>query len=256
MSGPLLHVQEFGAGPAVVLLHGLFGSADNWRPIAVRLAERFHVLVIDQRNHGASPHHAEMDYPLMAADVAGLLAARGVTRVRVVGHSMGGKTAMQLALQCPECVERLVVADIAPREYAPHLEPLVRALRALDLARYQTRQQIEDALEPAIPDLSLRRFLLKNLGRDGAGRFAWKINLRGIADNYARLCEPLDGPQPYCGAALFLRAGQSDYISGADESRIRELFPAAQIHTMPGVGHWIHAEQPEEFLRLVLDFFH
>jgi pimeloyl-ACP methyl ester carboxylesterase len=249
-----LNFKEYGQGRPVILLHGLFGSSDNWHTVAQRLAETFHVLVLDQRNHGQSPHSAEMDYPIMAADVDRFLAARGIERARVIGHSMGGKTAMQLALHFPQRVEQLVVADMAPRAYAPAHDKIFAALLALDLPMFQTRSQIEDALAPEIPNPVLRRFLLKNLGRNPDGGFFWKINLRDIATNYWRLREPVAGDAPFAGPTLFIRGGKSKYLQPEDEPLIREWFPAAQIQTIEEAGHWIHADQPEEFLRLVLDF--
>src|ERR1017187_8579614 len=186
-----LHFIESGQGRAVILLHGLFGSSDNWHFIAQRLAEKVHVFAVDHRNHGLSPHNAEMNYPLMAADVEKFCVTRGLESAAVVGHSMGGKTAMQFALQFPQRVEKLVVADMAPRAYAPAHDQIFAALLALDLPSFKTRPQIEDALAAEIPGLILRRFLLKNLGRNSAGKFFWKINLRGIADNYPPLRAPL-----------------------------------------------------------------
>lgn len=249
-----LHFKESGQGRPVILLHGLFGSSDNWHSITVRLAETFHVFALDQRNHGQSPHSAEMDYPVMAADVDRFFAARGLPGACVIGHSMGGKTAMQLALHFPHRVEKLIVADMAPRAYAPAHDKIFTALLALDLASFQTRAQIEDALAPEIPNPVLRRFLLKNLGRTPTGGFFWKIALRDIAENYWRLREPVAGPAPFTKPVLFIRGGKSEYIRPEDEPLIREWFPAAQIQTIPEAGHWLHAEQPEEFLRLVRNF--
>jgi pimeloyl-ACP methyl ester carboxylesterase len=249
-----LHFQEYGRGRPVVLLHGLFGSLDNWHPIAIRLAESFRVLALDHRNHGQSPHSAEMDYPVMAADVDRFLAAQGLASARVIGHSMGGKTAMQLALHFPARVEKLVVADMAPRAYAAAHDQIFAALLALDLPRYQQRVEIEAALAPAIPNPVLRRFLLKNLGRNEAGGFYWKINLPDIARNYWRLGEPVAGDVPFGQPVLFIRGGKSKYVLPADEPLIREWFPAAEIRTIPEASHWVHADQPAEFLRLILDF--
>ena len=249
-----LHFKESGRGPAVILLHGLFGSSDNWHYLALKLADSFHVLAVDQRNHGQSPHSDEMDYRLMAADVNKLMDARGLASALVIGHSMGGKTAMQLALQFPERVEKLVVADMAPRPYAPAHELIFAAQLALDLEIFSSRQEIEDALAPAIPNLVLRRFLLKNLGRDAAGQFFWKINLRGLADNYGKLREAIAGPAPFRKPTLFIRGGKSDYIRPEDEPLIRQLFPRSEIHTVADASHWVHADKPEEFGRLVLDF--
>src|SRR5580698_1709140 len=168
-----LNFKESGQGRAVVLLHGLFGSSDNWYSVAQRLGETFHVYTIDQRNHGQSPHSPEMDYPLMASDVDKFLTARGLASAMVIGHSMGGKTAMQLALQAPQRVEKLVVADMAPRAYAPAHDKIFAALRALDLSKFANRTQMEEALAPEIPSQTLRRFLLKNIGRNAAGGFFW-----------------------------------------------------------------------------------
>jgi pimeloyl-ACP methyl ester carboxylesterase len=249
-----LHFKESGRGRAVILLHGLLGSADNWHPIASRLAEKFQVFALDQRNHGQSPHCEEMDYPLMAADVDEFMSARGIETAAVVGHSMGGKTAMQFALQFPERVEKLIVADMAPRAYAPEHEKMFAALLALDLKNFSSRQQIEDALASEIPSLVLRRFLLKNLGRNAAGEFFWKINLHGLAENYLQLRKPISASKPFVKPALFVRGGKSNYVNPEDEPRIRELFPQAQIQTMAGAAHWVHADQPEGFLRRLREF--
>jgi esterase len=249
-----LHFKESGQGPAVVLLHGLFGSSENWHSIAMRLAATFHVFALDHRNHGQSPHSAEMDYPVMAADVDRFFASRGVASARVIGHSMGGKTAMRLALHFPQRVQKLVVADMAPRAYAPAHDKIFAALLALDLPSFQTRAQIEEALAPEIPNPVLRRFLLKNLGRAPAGGFCWKINLRDIAENYWRLREPVAGEAPFAGPVLFIRGGKSKYVQPEDEPLIREWFPAATLQTIQEAGHWVHADQPEEFLQLLLDF--
>jgi pimeloyl-ACP methyl ester carboxylesterase len=249
-----LHFKETGQGRAVVLLHGLFGSADNWFFIAQRLAEKFHVFALDHRNHGRSPHSAEMNYRLMAADVEKFFRTRGLENAAVIGHSMGGKTAMQLALQFPQRAEKLVVADMAPRAYAPAHDKIFAALLALDLPKFQARQQIEDALAPEIPNLVLRRFLLKNLGRNADGAFFWKINLAGLAKNYLRLGEPVAAAVPFAKPTLFIRGGKSKYIKAEDEPLIRELFPQSQIQTIAEASHWVHADQPEEFLRLLLGF--
>jgi esterase len=249
-----LHFHELGHGEPLVLLHGLFGSADNWLGVAPELAKRFQVFIPDLRNHGLSPHAAEMDYPLMAADVSDFIAARGLADVFVIGHSLGGKVAMQLALDFPARVKKLVVVDMAPRAYAPEHDPIFKALLALDLARFQTRSQIEETLAPEIASLSLRRFLLKNLGRDAAGNFFWKLNLQGVAENYSRLGEKLEAGTPFTRPTLFIRGGKSDYIKAMDEADIRRLFPLAEIQTIAAAAHWVHADAPAEFVRRVLDF--
>jgi esterase len=249
-----LHFKVTGSGPAVILLHGLLGSLDNWHPVAQRLAGRFQVFALDQRNHGQSPHSADMNFPLMAEDLNEFLVAQGIARTIVVGHSMGGKTAMQFALQFPGKVEKLLVEDIAPRAYRPSHDRIFAALLALDLAAFESRPEIELALAQEIPNLLLRRFLLKNLGRDGDGKLFWKINLRGLAENYPRLVEPVSHAVPFEKPTLFIRGGKSDYVTAADERSIRELFPQAMIKTVADAGHWIHADRLEAFLGLALDF--
>lgn len=249
-----LYFKQSGQGRPVFLLHGLFGASDNWHYIAQKLAEDFHVFMPDLRNHGQSPHSAAMDYPLMAGDVAELMAAQGLASAYVIGHSMGGKVAMQLALQSPERVEKLIVSDMAPRVYAPAHERIFQALLALDLAAYSSRQPMEVVLEPDIPSLVLRRFLLKNLGRDSHGKFYWKMNLQGIWENYPRLAEPMMATEPFTKPTLFVRGGRSDYIQPGDEALIHQLFPQARMEAIPDASHWVHSDKPEEFLGLVRAF--
>jgi esterase len=249
-----LHFKELGDGEPLVMLHGLLGSSDNWFGVAPVLAARFHVFMPDLRNHGNSPHHPEMDYPLLAADVEKFFGDRGLETASVLGHSLGGKVAMQFAVSHPERVKKLVVVDIAPRAYAPSHDKIFSALRALNLETFQTRHQIEEALAPEIPSLTLRRFLLKNLGRNAAGRFQWKVNLRHLAENYPNLCVALAASAPFRGPALFVRGGKSNYISGRDETEIRRLFPAMKMETIEAANHWVPADAPAEFVRRVMGF--
>lgn len=249
-----LHFKQLGQGEPLVLLHGLFGQSDNWFGVAPKLAEKFQVFIPDLRNHGHSPHHPEMNYPLMAADVEKFFAGRKIESARVIGHSMGGKVAMQFALNFSPRVKKLVVVDMAPRAYKRIHEPIFAALLALDLDSFQTRLQIEEALAPEIPSLNLRRFLLKNLGRNDHGKFFWKMNVRGVADNYLRLGEVLAAEKPFTHPTLFIRGGLSEYVGPGDEVQIRKLFPTAEIATIAAASHWVHADAPEEFVRLVLGF--
>ena len=249
-----LHFKQLGHGEPLILLHGLFGSADNWFGVAPRLAEKFHVYTLDLRNHGVSPHHEVMDYPLMAADVEKFFIEQKLESASVIGHSMGGKVAMQFAQDFPERIKKLVVMDMAPRAYAPSHDTILAALLGLDLKSFQSRPQIEEALAPEIPSLNLRRFLLKNLGRDAAGKFYWKMNLRGIAENYPRLGEVLAAGNPFTKPTLFIRGGKSHYITDADEADIRQRFSNVEIQTIATANHWVHADAPDEFVRLVLDF--
>lgn len=249
-----LQFKEFGNGEPLLILHGLFGSSDNWFSIAPKLAAQFHVFTLDQRNHGQSPHSGEMTYPLMARDVAEFLDAQKLESAMVLGHSMGGKVAMRMALDFPERVRKLIVADIAPRAYAPEYEEYFRGLLALDLNKFRSRQEMEEALAPSVPPLIIRRFLLKNLANKPDGLYRWKINLPGLHKNYPRICEAIISEKTFDEPALFLYGGKSDYVSDKDKPMIISLFPHAQFEVIPQAGHWMHADAPEEFVRSVVKF--
>lgn len=262
-----LHFKHMGdmhtGAPPLLMLHGLFGSSDNWLGVAPKLALTRPVFLVDLRNHGLSPHRDEMNYSLMAADIAEFLEARKLPRANVLGHSLGGKVAMQFALATPERVEKLIVVDMTPRACPPDHIPIFKALLALDLKQFESRRQIEDALAPEIPGLTLRRFLLKNLahephGNQGARAFRWKIPLHAILANYPRLCEAIDPDEKnrhsFEGPALFLRGGQSPYVTDSDLPAIHKLFPQALLETVPAARHWVHADAPDEFVRHVSDF--
>lgn len=249
-----LHFQTYGRGQPLIVLHGLLGSLDNWQPMGLKLAGHFQVFAVDQRNHGRSDHNAQMDYPAMAEDLNDFAQAQHLGRARLIGHSMGGKTAMQLALLHPERVEKLVVVDIAPRAYPPRHEEIFAGLLALDPAACQTRGQMEAALAPWVPDLPTRRFLLKNVTRAPGGGFHWRIGLREIYANYARLGEALAGGQSFRGPVLFLRGERSDYLREEDMPAARRLFPRAELRTIPRAGHLVHTENPSAFLQTVLEF--
>jgi len=250
MSVALSYKSHGADGPPVVILHGLLGSSSNWRSIARRLAGQHRVFTLDLRNHGESPHVDTMSYAAMADDVRAFLNDHDIDAATVIGHSMGGKTAMRLALDAPQRVERLVVVDIAPSvSHHDHL-PWLRAMAGLDLGRVTRRAQAETMLEAAIPDAAMRGFLLQNLAGTAGGGFAWRINLEAIENSLADLLDfPVDADaQPFTGPALFLRGAQSDYVLPEDEVVIQALFPHAEIVTIEGAGHWVHAEQPARFL--------
>ncbi len=245
-----LRVQVQGSGEPLVLLHGLFGSGRNWASVARRLGERFRVWSVDLRNHGASPHRETMDYPLMASDLQAMLESEGLGAATLVGHSMGGKVAMVTALRVPERISRLAVVDIAPVRYAHDHDELVAALLAVDLAAAGTRAAVDAALREQVPDTGLRQFLLTNLvSTDGALR--WRVNLAAIRDSMAALTgypKPAPDARPYTGPSVFLRGEHSQYILPEHHEAIRRWFPAAEVRTVEGAGHWVHAEQPARFL--------
>ena len=234
-----------GRGRPALVLHGLFGSGTNWRTIARRLGTRIECHLVDQRNHGRSPHARGMAYPDLAADVLAYLDAHRIGQAGLIGHSMGGKTAMTLALTAPERVRWLIVADIAPAQSPSDHEPILDALRALPVESLASRSGAEKVLAPAIPELGLRRFLLQNLVVGDTG-MRWRIDLDAIARALPDLTDfPSMPPHAvYEGPTLFLRGESSDYVGAHHESRIRTLFPAASIATVAAAGHWLHAEQP------------
>jgi len=248
-----LHYRRLSEGPPLVLLHGLFGSNENLGSVARALAGDFDVTALDLRNHGRSPHGPEMDYASLAGDVADTLDALELDRVALLGHSLGGKTAMELALSDPGRVERLVVVDIAPVTYDRRHDEELDALLSLELDGLRSRGDAERALADRVPNPAIRQFLLKNLARGDAG-FEWRIPLATIRDAYSEVAAPPPSSGPYEGPALFVRGGGSDYVADDAEPAIRERFPEARIETIPSAAHWVHVEAPEEFVRLVREF--
>ncbi|MGK7870118.1 alpha/beta fold hydrolase [Falsiroseomonas sp. E2-1-a20] len=249
-----LVVTEQGEGPPVVLLHGLFGAGQNFGTVQKALAaEGFRVLALDLRNHGDSPHGAEMGYAAMAGDVAETLRAEGAWPAAIIGHSMGGKVAMALALAEPEGVSRLLVADIAPVAYpAPQFTAYLHAMRALDLPPGLTRRQADAALAPAVPSAPLRAFLLQNLSFDQDPP-RWRIGLENIAGGLGDIGGWPDLPGRYEGPTLVLAGEASDYIQPEHWPVFQRLFPAARLSSIKA-GHWLHAENPQAFLASVRRF--
>jgi pimeloyl-ACP methyl ester carboxylesterase len=238
----------------MILLHGLFGSLNNWHTLAGKLGERYHVYSPDQRNHGQSPHSDAMSYPLLAEDLLEFMRDQGIPPAHVLGHSMGGKTAMEFALQHPGMVDRLIVVDIAPREYESAHDNLLDAMESVDLSRYRSRTEIDRALEKRIPDLRVRQFVLTNLKRRVGGLYEWKVNLPALRSNIAEMGKAQRASAPFSGPTLFLAGGTSQYLRASDRPSILELFPLASFSTIPHAGHWVHADAPEEFLRIVVGF--
>lgn len=243
-----------GAGPPLVILHGHLGSSRNWRGAGPRLAAATgrRAVALDLRNHGQSPWAAPWDYPTLAGDVRAWLDAAGLGRAVLVGHSMGGKTALRLALDAPERVAALVVVDIAPRAYEGVFDVELAALRDLDLGALQSRREADEALAAAVPDWALRQFLLTNLGRGPDGGLAWSIPLPFLAAHRAAVAAAVAAPgEAFAGPALFVRGGRSDFVTDADLPAIRAVCPAAEVVTLPGAGHNLHHDQPEAFAAAV-----
>lgn len=249
-----LHYERYGQGHPLIILHGLFGSLENWRTLSKVFAQSFTVFALDQRNHGRSPHSDDFNYQTMGEDVHEFMERHDLASAYVLGHSMGGKVAMQFVLTYPDLVNRLIVVDIAPKVYPPGHDDVFAGLYALNLATLHSRQEAETALAPHLPDLALRQFLLKNLAREDSGAFTWRINLDGIYHNYHEMLKMFTANSQFPKPTLFIRGANSGYIRNIDLVTIRDIFPAAQLTTIPNSGHWVHAEAPREFAQAVLNF--
>ncbi|MBI1226570.1 MAG: alpha/beta fold hydrolase [Bacteroidetes bacterium] len=258
-----LNYKTFGQGDPVIILHGLFGTLDNWQTIARQLAENYSVFILDQRNHGRSPHAEPHDYPTLAEDLRQFMEAHWMyDGAHVIGHSMGGKTAMQFALNYPDLVKKLVVVDIAPKAYQGNHYEIFEALKAMDLDKIADRKEAEAFLAERIQEEDVRLFLMKNLTRKtpfsgeqgGSGGFEFKMNLPVLWEHYPTILAEISG-EPFEGPTLFIRGGRSKHVVlPEDESLIKKLFPNSEIKTVEGAGHWVHAEKPGELLKMVQVF--
>ncbi|MEM8529103.1 MAG: alpha/beta fold hydrolase [Bacteroidota bacterium] len=252
-----LNHKSFGQGDAIVILHGLFGTLDNWQTLAKKLAEDYYVFLIDQRNHGRSPHVEGMSYPLMASDLKDFLEQNWIHQAHIIGHSMGGKTAMQFALEYPDIVDKLVVVDIAPKTYLGGHELILSALRNFPVNSVESRKEAEQTLlEAGIEELGIRQFLLKNLTRSKAGGYEWKMNFPEIDKHYQNILANIEtaNKSAFDGETLFVRGANSNYIQDKDINTINQFFPQSKLETVPQAGHWVHAEQPQALLELLRTF--
>ncbi len=249
-----LYYRTTGHGQPLVILHGLFGSSDNWYTLSNAFAENFKVFAVDLRNHGRSPHSDVFDYKAMADDLRDLLVHEGVNSTFLLGHSMGGKTAMQFALTYPEKVDRLIVVDIGIKAYPPQHDRLFEALFGLKLSQYNTRSELDGALSGYIDGYAVRQLLLKNVARDDKGEFKWKIDLRALRKNYDKINSSIESTRRFEGPTLFIRGANSSYILDDDLKQLSSVFPKADFVTVKNAGHWVHAEAPGEFARVVVEF--
>ncbi len=249
-----LNYKSFGEGYPIIILHGLFGTLDNWQTIAKKLAANYSVYIIDQRNHGRSPHNDRFDYVTMAEDLQAFMESQWIYEAHIIGHSMGGKTAMQFALTYPDLVNQLVVVDIAPKAYKGGHQAIFDALFSLDLSVIKNRKQADAALLEQIPDFGVRQFLLKNLTNDKKGGYKWKMNLPVIYKNYEQILAAIASEDIFDKPSLFIRGGASNYIEEEDMKQIKSLFPAAELATVEKAGHWVHAAAPIDLLTLINNF--
>jgi esterase len=252
-----LNYKTFGEGFPVIILHGLLGSLDNWQSIAKKMAEKnFKVFIVDQRNHGKSPHTDDFSYEILANDLLDFFNQHAIAKAHVVGHSMGGKTAMLFALMYPEKVEKLVISDIAPTEYEDGHTAIFQALYAADAAHATSREQVQKALEQKLAnDKTTIGFLMKGLDRDATGKhFIWKFNIDALWKNYDKISGAVDSNHPFTGKTLFIKGAYSNYIHAGNYPEIMRLFPDNQLVEIAGAGHWVHADNPTRFIEEVEKF--
>jgi len=249
-----LFYRHFGNGKPIIILHGLFGSSDNWLTIGKQLSNDHLVYIPDQRNHGQSFHSAEFNYQLMADDLYHFIKQHGIIDPVVIGHSMGGKVAMNLAVKHKEIISILVVIDIAPKHYPVHHDEILKGLEAINPEEVNSRAEADTILAEYVPANGTRNFLLKNLSRDPNGGYRWKLNLSVISENIEKVGEGLSPYEPYLGPTLFITGGESHYISNMDLPLIKEVFPNSKVTSIPDAGHWVHAEKPTELVATLRAF--
>ena len=242
-----------GEGQPLIILHGLFGSSDNWQTHGKKLAEYFEVYLVDQRNHGRSDWSEDFSYEIMAEDLRELVEKESIEDFILMGHSMGGKTAMHYAQKYPEGIEKLIIVDMGVKAYPIHHDTILEGLKSLDLPKYEARSEADEALKKYIDNFAIRQFLLKNLYWKEKGLLAWRINIPVLEEKLDNIVEALPNKEVMI-ETLFMRGGQSNYILEKDYDAIRKVFPLAVFHNIENAGHWIHAEAPQEFIHEVLGF--
>lgn len=251
-----LAYREYGSGKPLIILHGLFGQSDNWNTIAKKFAaQNLRVFTVDQRNHGLSPHSDIWDYEAMANDLHEFILKHNLKNPVLLGHSMGGKTVMFHEMLHPGIASKIIIADIAPRAYESRHDEVLKALNCVKFDSITTRKQAEEILNIHIEDFGTKQFLLKNIYWKNAetGLMDWRFNLKVISEEYDKV--GVEIPYGHSNVpSLFIKGGNSHYISDTDEADIKSRFPNAEIKTIPGAGHWVHAEKPNEFFEIVMGF--
>ncbi|MBU3027768.1 alpha/beta fold hydrolase [Zobellia galactanivorans] len=250
-----LHSKIIGKGSPLLILHGFLGMSDNWKTLGGQYAEAgFEVHLIDQRNHGKSFWSDDFDYDLLAEDLKAYMEAHHLDRAAIIGHSMGGKTAMQFACSYPELTDRILIADIAPKFYPPHHQAIIDGLNALRLETMTSRNEADAALGQYITDFGTRQFLLKNLYWVEKGQLGFRFNLKVLSQKMNEIGENINPTDMYNGPTLFLRGDKSEYIMPNDLTEIKKHFPQAELQTIDRAGHWLHAENPTQFFEKSLAF--
>lgn len=250
-----LHSQSAGNGPKLVMLHGLFGNGDNFRSVSLHMERSLSVIRIDLPGHGLSPSLPELSIQAMADAVLDELEALGIREHHLLGHSLGGKVALAMAgSHRSQGLQRLCIVDIAPRQYPPHHQPILDALQALDLASLDDRRHADRQLQPSIPDAGVRAFILKSLYRHESGRWRWRFDLAQLAQDYPLICQPPVVEQTIPVPVMFIKGGNSDYLTASDEAVIKGICASPSVKIILGAGHWPHAEKPGQFTRICQEF--
>lgn len=250
----MLHYRKFGQGKPLFVLHGVFGSSDNWQSIGKAVSDLFTVFLVDQRNHGRSFHSDEFSYSSMTEDLREIIKHESLEEIFLLGHSMGGKVAMQYACAYPEEIEKLIVVDIAPKEYPPHHQNIFNAFANINLTQINSRKDAENELKHLVDDPAVRQFILKNLDRKNDNTFQWKINIPGIEDNIYNILTGLEEDLEFDKETLFIRGGKSGYIEDHDLPLLNFHFPFHHLITIENAGHWVHAEKPGELIDCIRKF--
>jgi len=251
----ILYAKVAGQGTPLVILHGYLGMSDNWKTLASKyVGANFQVHLLDLRNHGRSFHDTDFNYQVMMEDVVAYCRENQLTKIDLIGHSMGGKVAMKLACHYPELIDRLIIADISPRQYKPHHQQIMEALNAVDFNVQTSRDAIENVIRTYVKEEGVVQFLMKNVYRKTPEQLAFRFNLSAFNEDDAAIGEALEVDERFDGATLFLRGEQSNYIQAADEILIHQHFQKASIATVSNAGHWLHADNPELFFQLTTDF--
>jgi esterase len=243
-------------GTPLIILHGIFGSSDNWLTIGKVLAENHQVYMLDQRNHGQSPRSNELNYEVMAEDLKEFIVDNNLENAILIGHSMGGKTVMQFAMNYPDLFSKMIVVDIAPKFYPVHHSMILQGLASIDLKTLKSRTEANELMKRFEESEGVRQFLLKNLWRNPEknNEFDWRINVPVIAKNIDIVGHELSNERTIEKLVLFIKGSESHYIKPEDERKIWELFPNYELVTIEGAGHWVQADKPKEFVEVVLNF--
>jgi esterase len=250
-----LHHKIYGSGEPVIILHGIFGMLDNWHNFATKLSSHFQVITVDQRNHGRSGHSDEFNYVLMCEDLIELVKKLNLDKINLIGHSMGGKTAMNFALKYPEIIKNLIVIDIGIKKYRKSHEFIFEAINEIKLEKMNSRTGIEIFLHQYIPNDAIVKFLMKNISRQNDdNKFIWKMNFKALEQNYDHIISEVKSPNQFIGSTLFVKGANSDYLHEDELLKIRKIFPNAQMNIIDGAGHWIHAEKENELLTVSTNF--